>query len=405
MDLKLANFVKKLFYSYYVADFSAHKMPSEIKKREFGFVSFDGSMMRHMSFNATEELTTFIKNFVPKDAYFSCAYYENPTEEMDRKDWLGADLIFDIDADHIPTTCEKIHDKWTCKNCGFSGKGVTPEKCPLCAGEKIDAETWPCEVCLNSAKSETIKLLDMLQSDFGFSRNEMQVFFSGHRGYHVHVECEVVKSLDSTARKEIADYVSSIGIEASFHLVGKSSKGKITYGNGLLFNCGWPKRLAEGIQTFLSGAKEEDLRELGFRKKIITALMEKSDKILKSDLKGVGPKTWEKLVKHVIASQSVKIDTVVTTDIHRLIRIPETLNSRTGFKKAEVPISTIDKFEPFRDAIAFRKGSVKVRVSDAPEFRINDETFGPYRDRKIELPVAAALLLVCRGRAEVLNGV
>jgi DNA primase small subunit len=52
----------------------------------------------------------------------------------------------------------------------------------------------------------------MLTNDFGFSENEIHTYFSGHRGYHIHVENEAVKSLDSMARKEIVDYVCGIGL-------------------------------------------------------------------------------------------------------------------------------------------------------------------------------------------------
>ena len=38
----------------------------------------------------------------------------------------------------------------------------------------------------------------------------MHVFFSGHRGYHVHIENEAVRSLDAMARKEIVDYVTGL---------------------------------------------------------------------------------------------------------------------------------------------------------------------------------------------------
>ena len=52
----------------------------------------------------------------------------------------------------------------------------------------------------------------MLEKDFGFAANELHVFFSGHRGYHVHVEDEAVRSLDALARKEIVDYVTGLGL-------------------------------------------------------------------------------------------------------------------------------------------------------------------------------------------------
>ncbi len=51
-----------------------------------------------------------------------------------------------------------------------------------------------------------------LENDFGFSQNELRVFFSGHRGYHLHIENEAVRSLDAMARKEIVDYVTGLGL-------------------------------------------------------------------------------------------------------------------------------------------------------------------------------------------------
>ncbi len=62
----------------------------------------------------------------------------------------------------------------------------------------------------------------MLENDFGFSSDELHVFFSGHRGYHVHVEDEAVRSLDAMARKEIVDYVMGLGLA----ILDKDGKAK-----------------------------------------------------------------------------------------------------------------------------------------------------------------------------------
>ncbi|MEM2910917.1 MAG: DNA primase small subunit PriS [Candidatus Bathyarchaeia archaeon] len=381
-----------------------------MERREFGFVMFEGFMSRHRSFKDMEELKEFLESSTPTDAYYSCAYYENPTVEMDKKGWLGADLIFDVDADHIPTSCDKIHDEWKCGNCGFSGKGITPEKCPACSSEKIDVITWPCEVCLESAKAETVKLLDMLSRDFGFSDKEIQVFFSGHRGYHVHVESESVKTLDATARKEIVDYITCLGLETSFYYANKEA-GKMPPESLSLVNYGWGKRLTTGVANFIREAREEDFIKIGIKRNIAKTINQNKDKLLKSwtnsriwgSIKGVGAEAWRKMVEYVAKMQSAKIDTVVTTDIHRLIRLPETLHGKTGFKKTELPVSKIDVFDPFRNAVAFTKNTATVFVSDAPKFRLNGETFGPYKKQKVELPTAAAVLLVCKNKAEVLD--
>jgi hypothetical protein len=78
-----------------------------------------------------------------------------------------------------------------------------------------------------------------------------------------------------------------------------------------------------------------------------------------------------------------------------------TLHGKTGFKKTKLSVAGIDNFDPFKDAVALRKGAVTVLVHSAPQFRIHDEIFGPYRNVKVELPTAAAVLLICKGKAEV----
>jgi DNA primase small subunit len=381
-------------------------------KREFGFASFEGWMLRHKSFRDEEELAAFMRDSVPRDAYVSCARYEDPEAEMDKKGWVGADLIFDIDADHIPTSCDKIHDEWACSACGFAGRGVVPERCPACGGEKLDSSTWPCETCLASAKEETLKLLNMLTQDFGFSEKEIRVFFSGHRGYHVQVESETDKELDSIARKEIVDYVSGIGLDPSLASSGKGNRKSRQRPQRLpAENSSWDRRIVSGMKDFVLNANEEGMIAIGIGKKEARTLLSSRDMLSRSwssrgilsAAKGIGPETWGKLTEHSIAVQSAKVDTVVTTDVHRLIRLQNTLHGKTGFKKSEFPMSALNSFDPFRSAIAFETGTAAVLVSSAPEFRIHDQIYGPYHNQEIELPTAAAVLLICKGRAKVVE--
>jgi DNA primase small subunit len=392
MDLKSVNFIQNLFREYYVEELSLDTTGLKVDNREFGFISFEGSMVRHMSFKTVKELVAFIQNFVPRDAYFSCAYYGNPMAEMEKKGWLGADLIFDIDADHIPTPCNKIHDEWVCCNCGFSGKGITPQNCPICHGEKFETSTWICQDCLDTAKNEAIKLLDVLREDFGFSNKDMHVYFSGHRGYHIHIENELVQSLDAISRKEIVDYLCGIGFNQK--ITGSAS---------------WYARIRKRLHHFISNAFEEDFARLGLKKNVVRVLVNNRGKILTNleraeawkSVKGIGPESWEKILDHCAKDEFVKIDTVVTADIHRLVRLPNTLHGKTGFKKVEFSISQIDDFDPLKEAIAFKKGTVKVFVYNSPQFRVREETFGPYKNVRVELPTAAAVLLICKGKAEV----
>jgi DNA primase small subunit len=65
---------------------------------------------------------------------------------------------------------------------------------------------------LARVKSETMRLLDFLTDDFGFSGELLDIVFSGGRGYHVHVRDPAVQTLGSAERREIVDYVSGAGL-------------------------------------------------------------------------------------------------------------------------------------------------------------------------------------------------
>lgn len=412
MLLPSSNFIREKFAEYYEKINSVSQPPSSIQSREFGFILFkEKIMLRHKGFENADALNSFLRTTVPLHAYYSSAYYERPEEGMDEKGWLGADLIFDIDADHISTPCGKIHDTWACISCGIVGKGPSPEKCPKCEEQKFSQQTWLCEMCLASAKEELIKLTDVLMKDFGFSAGEIKVGFSGHRGYHLHIETEEIRTMDSMARKEVVDYLIGIGLESRFHGLGvKGEKNSRLLNVPNLGDFGWRGRIAKGTYEFLQTANQEDLEKIGLNKKTVNSIIQNREAILESwkekeenlqKIRYVGSESWRKLFLHSIEKQSVKIDTVVTTDIHRLIRMNDTLHGKTGLKKVEVPIAGIEGFDPLKGAIAFKEGTVTVSVIEAPEFRLGEETYGPYRNAKAELPTSAAMLLLCKGAAEV----
>ncbi len=412
MSTPSQRFVQNKFAEYYRQCASEIEPPPSIEQREFGFFLLrERIMLRHKSFRTMEDFRSFVQRITPSDVYYSAAYYERPEAEMDEKGWLGADLIFDIDADHIPTPCNKVHDTWLCGNCGAAGRGVPPATCPSCGGQKFDEKTWPCEVCLNTAKAETIKLMDFLIRDFGFSLDEMQVFFSGHRGYHLQVESEKVRTLDQLARSEMVDYLLGVGLEPQFHGLVETLGGRrsrILIGPDLS-DSGWRGRIAKGTYDFLLTASEEELEKIGLKKKAAEAIIKNREKLLMSwrergpwgVLRGIGIENWKRIVQQGAERQSVKIDTVVTTDIHRLLRFNNTLHGKTALKKTQVSLTSMEDFDPFQNAIAFKRGTVTLLVEEAPEFRLGNMAYGPYKNQKVELSTAAALLLLCKGLAKV----
>jgi DNA primase small subunit len=415
--------VYEKFSAYYKNPHYTFPSPRLFSQREYAFLLFkDRAMVRHKAFPNSSSLLSFLKDRkdrIPSDVYHSCAYYENPEADMDKKDWLGADLVFDIDADHIPTRCGKIHDEWKCSNSdclvsgGLNGRGITPEECPACGGVKFETKTWACEQCIDTTRTETRKLLDILTNDFGFSEHEIHTYFSGHRGYHIHVENEAVQSLDTMARKEIVDYVCGVGLELFDKKKGAPSKSKKN-SSPTMFNLsdyGWKRRIKIGMRKFILEASKEDLKAIGVKQSGIAAILKNKEGILKrcieenrwDSVSGAGFETWMHVAEHVKDMEIAQIDTVVTSDIHRLIRANGTLHGKTGLLKVEFPVKDLDRFDPFVGAVAFKEGTARVFVSNAPEFKLSGETFGPYKNQTVELPTAAAVLLILKGRAEVHN--
>ena len=92
-----------------------------------------------------------------------------------------------------------------------------------------------------------------------------------------------------------------------------------------------------------------------------------------SSLSVFGPKCtpifWE-LVKgdsSVVIGTAGETDEVVTVDTKRVIRWVGSLHGKSGLRVTELPLERLDpdssnKFDPLSEAVAFRGGTVKVRV-------------------------------------------
>jgi DNA primase small subunit len=246
----------------------------------------------------------------------------------------------------------------------------------------------------------------MLRKDFGFTDHEMSVYFSGNRGYHVHVENEGIRELDSMARKEIVDYVIGLGLKAEFHELITGDRIRLEPES-----TSWKARIVRGIEAFLTEADSALIENMGLSRRSAAFLVTNRKGLLESletkqwlKVKGVGVKNWKRIIHWVVDQQSAKIDTVVTTDIHRLIRLAGSLHGKTGFMKTQVPFNSLDKFDPLREAIAFKDGEAVVNIVETPEFRIGDTVYGPFKnDSHVELPTAAAVFLLCKGVAQMVE--
>jgi DNA primase small subunit len=407
-----------MFQEYYKANVATLALPPSMTEREFGFLLFrERVMVRHKAFQDLQSFATSLLSLTPSDVYYSTAYYQHPELEMERKGWLGSDVVFDVDADHIDTPCKETHDMWTCTTCKETRRGMKPLKCPKCGGERIEEKAWLCERCLIAAKEEVLKLVEFLAQDFGITSEEMHVFFSGHRGYHLHLISDNLKALDDVQRREIVDYVMALGLDpAEQGLYQDLLDNKHAYVVGPdLTDPGWRGRLARGVYQILTEWGRNSLVELGFTRGAVVQILNDRDRIKTEwskkmlwssfqDKWKINERVWRNIVERAMSLVALpaKIDTVVTTDIHRLIRMPGTLNGKTGLKATTVSLERLEEFDPFYEPIVF-EGKQTVEVTEAPELRLQGESFGPYVDQKVELPLAAAVLLIAKGVAFPVN--
>lgn len=389
-----------------------------MKEREFGFLMFrEKTMVRHKSFNDFNSFKSTLLSLAPSDVYYSTAYYERPGVEMAHKGWLGSDLVFDVDADHIETPCKENHDMWSCPNCKEIRRGKKPAKCPNCSHEKLEEKTWFCDRCLFAAKEEIIKLRDIMVQDFGTNPYEMHVFFSGHRGYHMHLISTKLMKLNDAERKEIVDYVLALGLDpAEQGLYQGPSDIYSTDKHSMIIgpqvnDPGWRGRLAKGVLQVITTFDREQLIDLGFAKGTVTQLLNEREKIEKEwlgeipwsyfqDRWKMTEQIWKSVMENSLDAVKLRtnIDTVVTTDIHRLIRLPGTLNGKTGLKATALKLDQLETFDPFDEPVVF-KGKERVYIRESPEIRMGGERFGPFVNEHADLPLAAAILLIAKGMA------
>jgi len=400
------DFVAEQFKEWYRRNSVNIPAPIEIEKREFAFIHFQGKgMHRHMSFATEAEMQRYLRNNAPMHSYYSSSYYGDPSADMSQKDWLGADLIFDIDADHFDLPCQREHDKWWCKNCGEHGVGHPPEIC-VCGKAQFITETWLCDRCLQAAKYETQKLLDILITDFGVDVENLTTNFSGNRGYHVHVHGDKFKPLDQNARREIVDYIMATGLEAEYQGFSPRKRGA----KPILAEGGWRGRTGRALYDYLSAATEENIRSLRLSRRSTDNILQHRDKILDilvtkhpSNLipSLIDPNSLDKLLGEALKLQASEIDTVVTTDIHRLIRMPYTLHGKTGWQVQTIPYRQLPSYDPFLEAVVVRGGEVRLEFSHAPKIKILDTWYGPYDQEEATLPLEAALFFLCKKGARV----
>ena len=383
------KFVRARFFRYY----SKNRIPGppRLGLREWGFFLFgrDG-MMRPVTFESERDIEKFLSLKVPRHAYYSSAYYRSPEKPMDspEKGWMGADLIFDLDADGLP-----------------------------------NAEKLSYEEQLSAVKEEIIRLYDIfLRKHLGFSDKEMLLVFSGGRGYHIHIRSPRVLDMDADERREIMDYAA--GNFREFSDIFPKKRVPRTRSFSLAYMLpeteggwgGFVRDVAAEILEKMKDMNEKDavefMKNSGIRAdtagKLWHSLFGERENYLrilqKGDIEVFRTESLRdnfiKLIEfHVRRKYDVHPDIHVTADTRRLIRLPHSLHGGTGFLVKPMSRDELDEFIPTRDAIPdeYENEKTKLLVENRVKIGIKGEKYD--LKGEVAVPEYAAVFLLLSGKA------
>lgn len=310
---------------------------------------------------------------------------------MQEKNWMGAELIFDLDSDHIPET------------------------------ENLDYANQ-----LEVVKRELYKLVDdFLLNDFGFDEKYLELYFSGGRGYHCHMKDPKILCLDSNERREIVDYITGRDLKDSlvFHeqITGTKIYGKKSYPSGKTLKMptpdepGWRGRISKGIIEIVNEIKKsqdpiEKLKEYGVNytdaEKLLKDLSEERMERIKEgrlDQSKIIRKFFlnNALRKTAVSMSAGETDEPVTCDVKRLIRLPGSLHGKTGFKVTKISLDKLNDFNPLKDAVVLHDDPINVDLKQPIKIEMKEEEFDLKQEVQ-EIPAYLAVFLIGKKMANII---
>ena len=375
---------------------STYWRPPRMPKREWMFIPFGGAPpLRHKSFRSENELRQFLSERAMHSCFYSTAYWKKPYElKMDDKVWQGADLIFDLDGDHLP--------------------GVTDRDFPA---------------MLNVIQEQAHGLWnDFLQPEFGFDEQFLQVTFSGHRGFHLHYRDPSLFHLDPEARRELVSHIRGEGVDV---------QGGLTRFNDDSAN-GWTKRIREQIPSLIDKLVDIAQEAEGSSKIMKDLHLGLKENLQREGKPGKGPASIKKLADmflheerknsvcngqisrlgslqglfldlvksdaSIVLGAAGETDEVVTIDVRRQIRWPTSLHGKTGMRVTEFPLQRLDNdssnpFDALSEAFVFgsdKSVTVEIVVDDAI-LRFGNESYDVSNGDQLFVSESAATFLSLKG--------
>ena len=393
-----ARFAHRFGAYYRSAEFWA---PPRLKTREWMFIPFGGAPpIRHKGFSDMQSVRQFVTERSMHSCFYSTAYWDRPFElKMADKIWRGADLIFDLDGDHLP--------------------GVTDKDFPGML-EVIHEQAWSL-------------WNDFLEPEFGFDEKYLQVTFSGHRGFHLHYRDPSLFHLDSEARREMVSFIRGEGVDV---------KGGLARYHDLSSE-GWTRRIRDGMGGMIDKLRSIARKDQGYMAELNSlhqGLLGQSQREGRTTTKGKASiQSLAAVVNHdarserlrngsfgvlekyeglfldllktdssVVLGSAGETDEVVTIDVRRQIRWPTSLHGKSGMRVSEFPLDRLDPdgtnpYSPLHEALALStQDSMEVEmIVDDSISQFGDTVYDKQSGERFQIHEAGATFLILKGWAKI----
>ncbi len=376
---KTITVLKRLYRSYYKSK-ARLWAPHDLRLREVAIQPWGlDTYKRHLSVRSLDELRELLAAEAARHAYYSSARYRYPdASDMDSKGWMGADLVFDIDADHLPYCTDIV-------------------KVPVDGKE----ESFTPNACIKLAAEHVVHLVDVLEYELGIPRQSIRVEFSGHRGFHVVAylpDDSPWLTASSDVRRELVNYLKALDLDPALLEINVPDDIKR-----------YRRRVSPLVPSKEHPGIRGRLARIAYRLALREGRIVLAEKLSKgaslASLRRVEP-DFEDILMKAKDYVSIEVDEQVTIDTKRLIRIPGSLNGKTSLPVIVVDVDKLDEFtvtsslSPFND---LGKVTVRYRV-DTPKLEVLGEVLASARSgERRRLPAPIALYLASKGVVDIVE--
>jgi DNA primase small subunit len=173
---------------------------------------------------------------------------------------------------------------------------------------------------------------------------------------------------------------------------------------------GWDRKILNGIIGLFSAENAEELSiagniRLSDAKKMLSAKDDvlhgmKSGRLISMRSKK-SDEFWAGIINYIISKDKFLVDRQTSSDITKVIRVPDTIHGGTGLLAKTIPIDELKDFNPLRDAVIESKKETKIRALASYDFDFLGRKFSFIEKEPAELPESVAVYLLAKGKAEL----